>query len=168
MANLNLNKVIMAGRLTADPELKTTSSGLAVCTVSVAVNRRFTPQDSEQKADFFNVTFWRKNAETLCKYFHKASSIAFTGSLQVRTYEKDGQKRYITEIVAEELYFVDSKSDNPAGAAYSPAGATNAPGGTTTPPQTYGAPQGGTYVPQDYMTPPPQFEQIADDEELPF
>ena len=67
MANLNLNKVIMAGRLTADPELKTTSSGLAVCTVSVAVNRRFTPQDSEQKADFFNVRSEERRVGKECR-----------------------------------------------------------------------------------------------------
>lgn len=168
MANLNYNSVTIAGRLTADVELKTTQSGLSVCSFTVAVNRR-TKAGEEQKADFFNVTAWREQAEFISKYFRKASSIFIVGELQNRSWEKDGVKHYATEIVARDIRFVDSKSDNPAGAAYSPAGATNAPGATTTPPQTYGAPQGGTYVPQGYsMTPPPQFEQLGAEDELPF
>ncbi len=167
MANLNFNRVIMAGRLCADPELKTTQSGISVCTVNVAVNRPYSKDGAEKQADFFTATFWRTNAETLSKFFRKGSSVMFEGSLQTRTWEKDGQKHYATEILVDRLYFVDSK--NESGASYSPAGTANAATGGSTYPQTNAAPQGGTYIPQDYMTPPPaQFEDVTDEEELPF
>lgn len=174
MANFSFNKVILGGRLTADPELKTTPSGIAVTTFNIAVNRRFADkQTSENTADFFTVQAWRQTAEFITKYFRKASSICIVGSIQTRSWVgQDGQKKYATEIVADEAYFVDAKSEMPggtvAGTAYSPAGAANAAGGAGTYPQTNSAPQGGTYIPQDYMTPPPaQFEDVTD-EELPF
>ncbi len=115
---------------------------------------------------------WRQTAEFITKYFRKASSICVVGSIQTRTWEKDGQKRFTTEIVADEVYFVDAKSEMPggtaAGASYSPAAQPNAAAGGTAYPQTNAAPQGGTYIPQDYMaTPAPTFEDVTD-EELPF
>lgn len=142
-------------------------------TFTVAVNRRFGGKNGEEaQADFFNVTAWRQTAEFITRYFRKASSICVVGSLQTRTWEKDGVKHYATEIVADEAYFVDAKSEMPggtaAGASYSPAGTANAAAGGSAYPQTNAAPQGGTYIPQDYMTPPPaQFEDVTD-EELPF
>ena len=150
MANLNFTKVIIGGRLTGDPELKTTPNGVSVTSFTVAVNRRFgNKQGEEQQADFFNVTAWRNTAEFITKYFSKASSICVVGSLQTRSYEKDGQKRYITEIVADEAHFVDSKNETQ---------------------QANTAPE---YVPTQYETPvpmqtAPQFETLQDDEELPF
>ena len=87
MVSLNLNKVILAGRLTADPELKQTQSGIAVVSFSIAVNRRFASRDSQQgqpEADFFRVTAWRSTAEFIAKYFHKGSAICITGSIQNR------------------------------------------------------------------------------------
>ena len=108
MANFNFNKVIIGGRLTVDPELKTTPSGVSVTSFTIAVNRR----TGNDQADFFNVTAWRGTAEFISRYFQKASSICIMGSLQTRSYEKDGQKRFVTEIVADEAFFVDGKNDN--------------------------------------------------------
>ena len=147
MANFNFNEVILGGRLTADPELKTTQSGIAVTTFTVAVNRR-NAKDGGEKADFFNVTAWRTTAEFITKYFRKASSICIIGELQNRTWEKDGQKHYATEIVANEAYFVNSKDDMPIMA--------NPP---TVPAVKVAA------TPEAVQA---QFEEIGDDEELPF
>ena len=110
MANFNLNKVIIGGRLTAEPELKTTQSGLSVVFFSIAVNRKV-KQGEEQKPDFFNVTAWRGTADFVSRYFHKGSSICIVGQLQNSSWEKDGQKHYKTDIIADEVMFVDSKSE---------------------------------------------------------
>ena len=108
MSNLNVNKVILGGRITSDPEVKTTTSGVPVCSFTVAVNRR----DKEQGADFFNCQAWRSQAELLGKYFKKGSSIFLVGELKNRSWEdKEGNKRTVTEIVATEISFVDSKND---------------------------------------------------------
>lgn len=119
MANFNLNKVIIGGRLTADIETKVTQSGIAVASFTVAVNRK-AAKDKEQQADFFNVTAWRGTAEFVAKYFRKGSSICVVGTLQNRSWtDKNGEKRYATDIVADEVNFVDGKRD--AGQAPSPA-----------------------------------------------
>lgn len=112
MANFSFNKVIIGGRLTSEPELKTTQSGLSVVSFSVAVNRK-TKQGEEQKADFFNVTAWRQTADFVARYFHKGSSICIVGSLQNSSWkDQNGQNHYKTDIVADEVMFVDSKGDN--------------------------------------------------------
>ena len=144
MANFNFNKVILGGRLTADPELKTTPSGVSVTSFTVAVNRRFSGKNGEEtQADFINVTAWRQ-----------ASSICVVGTIQTRSWtDNQGQKRYATEVVADEAYFVDAKSESPVS------------GGSQ-----------GAYVPDNYGTPAfssqqagaPKFEELSDDEELPF
>lgn len=149
MANFNLNKVILGGRLTADPELKTTQSGISVTSFAVAVNRPRT-KEGTQSSDFINVTAWRSTAEFITRYFRKASSICIVGSIQTRVYEKDGVKKYITEIQADEAYFVDSKDEMPIQA--------NAP-------MTQAQP---TYVPEQYTLGAPKFEDIGNDEDLPF
>lgn len=111
MANFNLNKVILGGRLTSDVELKQTQSGVSVCTFSVAVNRKYS-KDGAQDTDFINCTAWRNTAEFIAKYFKKGSSICITGSIQVRSWEDtNGNKRYATDVVADEAMFVDSKND---------------------------------------------------------
>jgi single-strand DNA-binding protein len=164
MANFSFNKVIIGGRLTADPELKSTQSGLSVTTFTVAVNRRFGGKGDEQQTDFFNVTAWRQTAEFICKHFKKASSICVMGSLQTRSWvDKDGQKRYATEIVADEAYFVDAKAEMPI--AVQPA-ASAAMAQQTAPAQ-------GTYIPDAYKQAPAQatpvkMEELAADDELPF
>lgn len=109
MANFNFNKVIIGGRLTADAELKQTPSGVSVTAFSIAVNRK----GAESKTDFIDVVAWRQTAEFICKYFKKGSSICIVGNLQKREWkDKDGQKRYATEVIADEVCFVDSKNDN--------------------------------------------------------
>lgn len=112
MANLNLNKVILGGRLTSDVELKQTQSGVSVCSFTIAVSRK-TGKDKEQQTDFINCNAWRQTAEFISKYFSKGSSLCVVGSIQVRTWEdQNGQKRYATEVVVDEAMFVDSKTDN--------------------------------------------------------
>lgn len=149
MSNFNFNKTILGGRLTADPELKTTPAGVAVTSFSVAVNRRHQPKEGEQITDFVHVTAWRGTAEFVCRYFRKGSSICVVGSIQTRSWtDQQGQKRYATEVVADEAYFVDSKAEGGGQAAPAPA---------------------SQYVPEQYQPPePPQFAELADDEELPF
>ena len=114
MANFNLNKVILGGRLTADPELKTTPSGISVCSFCVAVNRDYKGPDGKYQADVINVTAWRGTAEFVSRYFRKASSICVVGSIQTRTWvDQAGQKRFGVDIVAEEARFVDALKDAP-------------------------------------------------------
>jgi single-strand DNA-binding protein len=111
MANFSFNKVILGGRLTSDPELKTTQSGISVVSFSIAVNRKV-KQGEEQKSDFFNVTAWRQTADFVARYFKKGSSICVVGALQTSSWQdQNGQKHYRTDIVADEVMFVDSKSD---------------------------------------------------------
>ena len=111
MSNLNLNKVIIAGRIASDLELKQTQSGVPVVSGSIAINRKTRDKEEKPVADFFHFTAWRAVAEFLSKYFHKGSAVCFIGALHNRSYtDKSGEKRYITEILVEEANFVDSKS----------------------------------------------------------
>lgn len=152
MANLNFNKIILGGRLTSAPELKQTQSGVPVCSFSVAVNRR-AKAGEERVADFFNVTAWRATAELVSKYFTKGSSILVVGTLQNRSWtDQNGQKHYATDIVADEVSFVDSRAESDAHAADNTAA--------------------GSYVPAAYTAQAPaqapSFEDIQRDEDLPF
>ena len=114
MANFNFNKVILGGRLTADPELKATAVGIPVTTFSMAVNRPYS-KGEERQADFINVVAWRQRAEFVSSYFRKGSSICVVGSLQTRSWtDSTGNKRITTEVVADEVHFVDSKGKSPA------------------------------------------------------
>lgn len=127
MSAFNFNTVILGGRLTQDPELKTTPSGTSVCSFTVAVNRR-PGKDGESKADFFNCTAWRQTAEFISKYFHKASSICVVGSLQQRSWEdKEGQKRTVYEVQVENAHFVDSRSEMEERTGFSPASRNDGP-----------------------------------------
>lgn len=111
-ANFNFNHIILGGRLTAKPELKTTPNGTIVCNFTVAVNRR----GKEQTADFINCVSFKSTAEFISKYFDKGSSICVVGSLQVRSYtDKDGNKRTATDVLVESTHFVDGKGDNASG-----------------------------------------------------
>lgn len=111
---MNLNKVILGGRLTAAPELKQTASGLSVTSFTIAVDRKYN-KDSEKKADFINVVAWRQMAEFICKFFSKGSAIIVCGELQSRSWtDGDGNKRYATEVVASEVSFVESKKNSEA------------------------------------------------------
>lgn len=106
-----LNVVVLTGRLTADPELKTTSSGISVCSFSVAVERRYRSGE-ERQTDFINVVAWRASAEFVSKYFKKGQMIAVEGSLQTRRYQdKEGKNRTAYEVVASNVQFADFKSN---------------------------------------------------------
>ena len=105
-----MNKVILIGNLTKDPELTTTTSGVEFCRFSIAVQRRFKNVEGEYEADFINCVAWRKTAEFVHQYFSKGKKIAVVGSIQSRSYDaNDGTKRYVTEVVAEEVEFVERK-----------------------------------------------------------
>lgn len=151
--SLNLNKVILAGRVVADPELKQTPSGANVVSLRIAVNRSFRSRDSQQpEADFFNVTAWNNTAEFIAKYFHKGSAICVCGRIQNRSYtDQSGQKRIWTDIIAEEANFVESRNSQEGFSGGMPA------------PDTYQAPA--------YSSPAaaaPKFEEIKTDDDLPF
>lgn len=153
MANFNFNKVILGGRLTADPELKQTQSGIPVTSFSIAVSRRSTrnAEGQEQTADFINCVAWRSSAEFITKYFKKGSSICVTGSLQTRTWtDTQGQKRYATEVIVDETHFVDSKAEAQT-SAYST-------------PDNYGSPSYSTAA----ATETPKFEEMTNEDDLPF
>lgn len=105
-----MNKVILAGRLTKDPELKYTPNGAAVANFTVAVNRRFKNTEGNYEADFINCQAWNKTAEFVAQYFKKGQEIALEGRMQVRSYEKDGERRWATEVVAEQVEFIGSKA----------------------------------------------------------
>lgn len=151
MSNLNLNKVVLAGRLTADLELKLTPSNVSVVSGSIAINRPARVVNNERVAevDYINFVAWRKTAEFIAKYFKKGSAICITGSMQSRTWtDNNGVKHYATEAVVDEAMFVDSLSNNKSS---------------------------NTNISEDYGNPSfsagadvPNFEEIKDDEELPF
>ncbi len=106
-----MNKVVLVGRLTAKPELRYTSSNTAFTRFSVAVNRNFTNADGKREADFINVVAWRKQAETISKFFDKGNLIALEGRLQTGSYDdKDGNKRYTIEVALDNFEFVESKN----------------------------------------------------------
>ncbi len=107
-----MNKVILMGRLTRDPEMRQTQNGVAVCSFSIAVNRRFA-KDGQQNADFINCTAWRQQAEFICKYFGKGSMISVVGNLQSRSWEnQEGKRQYATDVVVDEVYFTGSKTES--------------------------------------------------------
>lgn len=137
----SLNKVILIGNLTADPEVKQTQSGLSVVSASIGVNRRV-GKDAEQKTDFINIVAWRQTAEFVGRYFKKGKPILVCGSIQSRSYtDKSGNKRIAVEVLADEVGFVESKA------------ASEAPSGTYEP-EAYGA---------------PKMEEVnPDEEDLPF
>ncbi len=109
-----LNKVILMGRLTRDPELKYTASNVPVCSFSIAVDRRFAKQGEQSQADFINIVTWRQSAEFVSKYFTKGRLINVVGSLQTRNWDDaNGVRHYATEVVADEVNFCGDKPANP-------------------------------------------------------
>lgn len=110
MANLNLNNVVLGGRLTADVELKQTPGGVPVCSFTLAIDRR--GQDKQKVTDFIDCVAWRGTAEFISRYFSKGSCLCIIGTIQKRQWtDNHGNKRYATEIVAEKAFFVDNKND---------------------------------------------------------
>lgn len=118
-----LNKVILMGRFTRDPELKSTPQGVSTCSFSLAVDRNFTREGEERKADFINCVAWRSTAEFISKYFRKGSMAAIEGSIQTRSWDdNEGKKRYATEVIVSQIYFAESKKDEPEAPVFSPMG----------------------------------------------
>lgn len=155
MANFNFNRVIIGGRLTAEPELKQTTSGIPVLSFSVAVNRR-AAKGQERVADFINCRAWRERAELISRYFHKGSSICVVGTLQQNNWtDQQGVKRTTYEVVVDEVNFVDSASESRTTAG----GAQGSYNPYATPEQSgFSAPDEGT----------PKFEEMVNDDDLPF
>lgn len=111
-----LNKIILMGRLVAEPELKTTPSGVSVCSFRIAVERNYVKSGTERQADFIDIVAWRQTAEFVCRYFGKGQLIALDGSLQTRSYQdKNGANRWVSEVVADNVYFTGDKRDNNQG-----------------------------------------------------
>ena len=108
-----MNKVFLIGRLTRDPELRYTGNNTAVATFSLAVNRNFSNQQGEREADFINIVVWRKQAENVKNYLNQGSQVAVEGRIQTRSYDdNNGQKRYVTEVVADNVEFLGSKNSS--------------------------------------------------------
>lgn len=124
MANLNVNKTILGGRLTANPEQKQTQNGISVCSFSIAVTRKA----NKEETDFFNCTAWRATADFISRYFTRGSSIMVIGTIQNRTWtDSNGNKKYATDIVVDEAYFVDSKSEGTQATETTPQFANTTP-----------------------------------------
>jgi single-strand DNA-binding protein len=137
-----MNKAILVGRLTKDPELKTTGSGVSVCSFTLAINRRFKNAEGGYDADFINCVAWRQQAEFISKYFSKGRMVGISGSIQTRSYDReDGQRVYITEVVADEVSFVDSKSQSDS--------APSTPAANNTTANSFGADDGFIPMPAD-------------------
>jgi len=171
------NRVILMGRLTRDPELRTTPSGISMCRFSIAVDRQYQKQGEERKADFFDVTVWRTTAEFVCKYFSKGKMIHIEGRLMNDNYtDQNGNKVYRNTIIADQVCFCGDKSG---------AGSGEQTGGTDPPRQTAPqkpAPQTAAQKPAPQpaaQKPAPQqeqielgdlsdFEEILSDGEVPF
>ena len=107
-----MNKVYLIGNLTKDPELTTTTSGIAVCRFGLAVSRKYVVASGERETDFLNIVVWRGQAENCNKYLKKGNKIAIVGRIETKNYEaQDGTKRYVTEIIADEIEFLNSKNN---------------------------------------------------------
>lgn len=137
-----LNKVILTGYLTADPELKQTQSGVSVTSFQIGVSRKRVKADENPPSDFFTIVAWRGTAEFITRFFKKGSAINIVGELRTRSWDdQNGNKRYATEIVAQEVEFVERQNSN----------------------TTESVPQ---YTPQSYVS--PNFEDVSPDDDLPF
>lgn len=145
-----MNKAILMGRLTKDPELRTTSNNVSVCSFTLAVDRRFKNAQGQRETDFIPVVAWRQQAEFAARYFTKGSRMAVIGSIQPRSWDdNEGKRHYMTEVIADEIYFADSKREE--GGSYEDRA-----------PQRYGSkqddiPEGDGFLPVD-----------NDDTSLPF
>jgi len=157
-----LNTAIVMGRLTTDPELKSTGSGVSVCSFTVAVDRRFKGQNEERQTDFIRCVAWRQSAEFLARYFKKGSMVAVTGSIQVRNYEdKNGNKREAVELVADQISFTGERNPgNAGGGGYRDSVPLPEP-----PPE---ARQQNQPAPAYATASAADFDEIAGDDDLPF
>ncbi len=164
-----LNKIIIMGRLTRDPELRHTQSGTPVASFSLAVDRDFKNQNGEKETDFIDVVAWRSSAEFVSRYFTKGRMAVVEGRPQIRAWQdRDGNKRRSAEVIADNVYFGDSKKDGDSGGGYQGGYQQDAYGGGYAPPPAgrSGPPAGG-YPPSNYGG---GFTELGDDDdgELPF
>ncbi len=151
-----MNVVALLGRMVADPELRQTPQGTSVVQFRIAVNRSFVKQGEERKADFIDIVAWRQTAEFVSKYFKKGNNVGISGSLQTRTYtDKEGKNRYVVEILADNVYFAESKNTQ-GNTASAPAPIPTAMPMTSAPAPSYSA--GGN----------DDFTVIDSSEDLPF
>ncbi len=156
-----MNKAILIGNLTRDPELRTTSNGTPVCTFTIAINRRFANQQGVREADFLSIVTWRQLAELCHRYLAKGRKVAVEGSLQSRSYDaQDGTKRYVVEVVADQVEFLSS----PQGQA-EPSYQQEAPHSSEPPQARSYQPK---FEPQEGATASGGFGDPADDDDLPF
>lgn len=177
-----LNKIFLQGRLVADPELRHTPNGVAVASFRLAVDRDFKDRDTgERKADFFNIVAWRQQAEFISRYFNKGSMALIEGKLQSRDYnDKDGNRRYVTEVVVDSVFFPGSRreTDGSRGGYDAPpmSGYGQSGGYPTNQPEPVQEHEAASYPhpshERDYPTSAPTADQFADltddDGELPF
>jgi single-strand DNA-binding protein len=148
----SFNKVILIGNMCSDPELKQTQGGLSVSSFNIAVNRRFKGEGGQQECDFITVVTWRQSAEFVCRYFKKGNPILVCGQLQTRSWtDNNGQKRYATEVVADEVSFVATSEEKKSEPIVS------------IPPKKGNSP----YMPSVYQS-APQMDEVPDDGQLPF
>ena len=146
----SFNKVILIGNMVADPELKTTPSGVNVCSFRIAVGRRFVKAGEAQQTDFIDIVAWRTQAEFVAKYFNKGKSILVCGSIQSRNWEdKEGKKRITVEVIADEISFVGPKNPSEGGGAMDSNSVSSSAYSTS------------------YES-APKFEEISSDDDLPF
>ena len=147
------------GRLVSEPELKTTGTGVSVSSFSVAVDRNYVKQGTERQTDFINVVAWRQTAEFVCKYFAKGQLIALEGSLQTRSYQdRDGNNRYVTEVVADNVFFTGDRRERTSNGSY---GNYGIPTPQEPPVQVNTANTYTSGMPED-------FEELPGDDDLPF
>lgn len=151
------NKVILVGNLVADPELRQTPTGVSVATFTLAVQRRFAKPEDAQQADFINIVAWRQTAEFVSRYFSKGKPILVCGAIQSRSYtDQNGQKRYVTEVVADEVTFVERKGDSQPR-----NGGDNMFYGAEPPRQSFGGNSA-------QLEPETNFEEVGGEDDLPF
>ncbi len=163
-----INRVILMGRLVADPELKTTNTGISVTSFRIAVDRNYVKAGEQRQADFFDIVAWRSSAEFVCRNFSKGSLIAVDGQLQSRQYQtKDGQNRTAIEVVADNVSFTGERRDTSGtyGGGYSQAPRANAYGGSQVAPAAPAVPQ----QPAAYSAgSADDFQAMPLDDDLPF
>lgn len=151
----SFNKVILIGNMVADPELKQTQGGLSVCSFSIAVNRRFKSENGQQECDFIPIVAWRQQAEFVCRYFKKGQPILICGQIQIRTWtNNNNEKRYTTEVIADEVSFVAPTSAEQKPTAQTPPNPANFQNSNM--PSAYSGAAN------------PHFEEIPNDGDLPF
>lgn len=166
-----LNHIVLMGRLTRDPELRRTPSGVAVATFTLAVDRDFTSQSGERETDFIDIVAWRSTAEFVGKYFAKGRMAVVSGRLQLRNWtDKEGNKRRSAEVIADNVYFGDSKRDSDGGFAGSSFAAPQSGGyGSASAGGYASAPAASRYNAAPSAAPASDFSMIEDDDsQLPF